>query len=242
MSLGLNFKNFQSLINPILIGDPVATSGGSVDSLPTLTTNQSAAVSAALELQCTDGGLLFPRMTGAQMSNLNAVPGLTVFNTSIGGLQTCTVASPASTGGGTWDSFILQAGVTVSQAGILAMYGAPVNIIPVPTIAGYSNYVLNATFIYEFNTTVFANGGPVLLQWGNAVHGAGTNSVANTVPAAFINNGASQAITETGLTHADITGTANLGLYLSNTTGAFTGGNANSFLTVIVTYFQGPGV
>src|SRR5690349_17503747 len=81
---GLNNIAYTTLTTSTLIADAVQTTGASVDSIPELSEDGGGnSVTAALEIQSTTGGLLFPRLTNAQMLAI-AVPlnGMEVFNTT----------------------------------------------------------------------------------------------------------------------------------------------------------------
>lgn len=79
MTINLNAPNV--LTAPLLIGAPVRTTNGSTDSLPALTENGGNPASVLAEFKGTDGGIVLPRMTGAQRDALNPTAGMLIYNT-----------------------------------------------------------------------------------------------------------------------------------------------------------------
>lgn len=130
---------------------------------------------------------------------------------------------------------ILSASVTLNQAQIQGMYGAPFQIIP--AVANKVIVPVQMTLYTNFQTSAFAGGGVGILQYDNTVHGAGTNALAATIPAAEITAAASQIYNLGARVAAALTGITNKGLFLSNQTGAFTGGDAASTVVVTVSYY-----
>jgi len=153
-------------------------------------------------------------------------------------------------GTGTWQQFVpvFNSGVItlqsvgsltdttiLTQAQIEAMYATPQLIIPAAG-SGTVIQVLNSIVYTNFQTAAFQNGGVVVLQYGNTAHGAGTNALSATIPAAEINASSSQVYALNGNTGNALTGISNTGIYISNQTGAFTNGNAASTVTITSTY------
>lgn len=128
------------------------------------------------------------------------------------------------------------ASVTLSAAQVLAAYATPQLIIPAPG-AGKAIMLINSQLVTEVSTA-FAGGGVAILQYGATVHGAGTNALSATIPAAEITAATSQIYTQTGYVATTVTATSavtNQGIYFSNATGAFTGG-AGSTVTPNLQY------
>lgn len=73
------FQNLSptTYTSPVLIGEPVHPTGGSPDSLPTITNS-----SVAFEIQSTTGAMLPPRMTSTQKNALTGSNGMMVFDTT----------------------------------------------------------------------------------------------------------------------------------------------------------------
>ena len=135
------------------------------------------------------------------------------------------------------DGVVGDSGITVSQAsiqsayvnisgtGVTGAYAAPTQLIPTPG-PGLAIVLISAQLITSVSTP-FAGGGVALIQYGNTVHGAGTNAASATIAAAEINAASSQIFTQLGkglVAATVLTGVSNEGLYFSNATGAFTGG------------------
>jgi len=130
---------------------------------------------------------------------------------------------------------ILSASITLNQAQVQGMYAAPFQII-----AASANKVIVpvlATIYTNFQTAAFANGGVAILQYDSTVNGAGTNSLTATIPAAEITAASSQIYSLGGVVASALTAITNKGLFFSNQTGAFTGGNAASTVVVTVSYY-----
>jgi hypothetical protein len=232
--MGTFSAGYPTTYTGALVGDNVQTTGASVDSIPRPTKVGSNAISAALELQSTTRAFVLPRMTTAQ-KNAIAVPtaGMEVFDT--------TLQSMSYYINGAWQGVTALYGdqivsVTLTQAQVQGMSATPVQILAAPG-AGLSYYVNSCVLINNFNTSAFASGGVVVLQYANTALGAGKNALSTTFAAAVVTasvtSWASLAAPNAGTA---ITATANLGLFLSNQTGAFTGGNAASTLVCIVQY------
>lgn len=231
--MSLNTTSPTTFTSAVLIGDTVNN-----DAPPTMTTvgNPAQPVSAALEIKSTSGGLLIPRMTTAQRLALTNLPtnGMLVYDVNIGSFMFL--------GGGVWtispsgDVVEQHVAAVLTQSSVQGMFAAPVQILTPPG-AGLINIVTRATLVNDFQTTAFAGGGPVILQYGNTVNGGGTNALSGTVAASFVNGGALQTINVYGSTTAlAASATLNASLYLSNQTGAFTGGSGTSELIVDVWY------
>lgn len=125
--------------------------------------------------------------------------------------------------------------LTLNQADVLGMYAAPVQLVAAPG-AGLVLNVIEASIYTNFQTAAFATGGVAVLQYDSTVHGAGTNALSATIPAAEITAAASQVYNLGGAVGTALTGITNKGLYLSNQTAAFTAGNAASTVVVTLVY------
>lgn len=124
------------------------------------------------------------------------------------------------------DPQVLQyAVVNLSAANILAMYGAPVQVLA----AGGANtlhLVEHAVLMMDYNSIAYAAGGVIGLQYGNTANLAGELATA-TIPAANIQGAADTADMVAGaLTSGALTAVENQGLFISNQTAAFTTGNS----------------
>lgn len=125
--------------------------------------------------------------------------------------------------------------VSLNQAAVQGAYDTPVQLIAAPG-ANKAIMVLNAAVYTNFQTSAFANGGVAIVQYDSTVHGAGTNALAATIPAAEITAAASQIYALNESTATALTGITNKGIFFSNQTGAFTGGSASSTVVVTLTY------
>jgi hypothetical protein len=130
---------------------------------------------------------------------------------------------------------LLTQTVVMNQAQVQGAYAAPVLLVP----AAGAGTIVVPTFccVYtNFQTSAFSSGGVGIVQWGATVDGAGTNALSATVPAAEITASSSQIYSLPAHTSAALTGISNAGLYWSNQTGSFAGGNAASTVTITLNY------
>lgn len=130
---------------------------------------------------------------------------------------------------------VLSASVTLNQAAVQAAYATPFQIV-----AASANKVIvpvYASIYTNFQTSAFSSGGVAILQYDSTAHGAGTNSLAATIPAVEITAASSQIYNLGGSTASVLTGVTNKGLFFSNATGAFAGGSASSTVVITVSYY-----
>lgn len=81
--------NPSTLTSLLVATEKAIPENGSPDSVPSFSLGADGQrVSAAVEIQSTEGGLLLPRMTTAQRDELNPLPGLTIFNLDEDSLST----------------------------------------------------------------------------------------------------------------------------------------------------------
>lgn len=81
--MALNLFSPTLFTTSVLVADTVHTTGGSTDSIPTLTRVGGQPVSAALELQATDAALLLTRVTTEERDAITTpCPGMVLYNTS----------------------------------------------------------------------------------------------------------------------------------------------------------------
>lgn len=234
--MGINLVAPTGLSTAVLIADSVSTTGGSNDSIATLTESGGNPVSAALELQSTKGGLLLPRMTTAQRDLLNVVNGMQIFNSTTGGLDIYQ--------GGGWvgNGVVVSPVVSLTQAQVIGMFsnatGGSVQIVPAPG-ANKAIIVHRWAINTIFNTTAFNGGGIVNLQYGAlAADYSAANAAAASMAAAVVTAGANNvasASAASALTFPTAT-IQNSAISLSNATAVFGAGNANSRLDVRVWY------
>lgn len=124
---------------------------------------------------------------------------------------------------------------TLNQAAVQGAYATPVALLPAPG-AGLAYFVTEAAIYTNFKTSAFTGGGVAIVQYDNTVNGAGTDALAATIPAAEITASASQLYYLNGNTANALTGITNKGIFFSNQTGAFTGGNAASTVVITLNY------
>lgn len=115
--------------------------------------------------------------------------------------------------------------VDLTAANALAMFGAPVQVL---AAQGANTLILveHACLAMDYNTTAYAAGGAIGLQYGNTANLAGEAATA-TIPAANFQGAADTADMVAGILASGVfTGCENLGLFISNLTAAFTTGNS----------------
>lgn len=146
--MALNNLAVDTFTTSVLIGDTVATTGSSQDGIPTLTTVNGNTVSAALEIQSTEGGFLPPRMTLAQMAAID-VPstGMQVFVTDNNSTYVYTGAAWAPQN-------VISTSFTLSAAQLKALRGTPVTLLAAPG-AGLAYIPKSVVYEYNFLTTAF---------------------------------------------------------------------------------------
>lgn len=132
----------------------------------------------------------------------------------------------------------LSATATITSANINNMYATPVQVLAAQG-AHTLIVVYNVIFEYVFNTLSATLGGTVVLQYGNTAHGAGTgififepdilvtSSQVGYGGAVYSLNGTPQ------FTGYGVAGNlTNTGLFVSNTSAAFVGGNSSAKITI----------
>lgn len=130
---------------------------------------------------------------------------------------------------------VLSKTVTMTQADVQGAFASPKVLIAAPG-AGQTIVVLSAQVYTNFQTSAFAGGGIAIIQYDTTIHGAGTNALTATIPAAEITAAASQIYGLAGVTASVLTGITNKAICFSNQTNAFTGGTASSTVVVTLQY------
>lgn len=240
--MGINTTSPTTFTTAVLIGDTQQTAGGSNDSIPTLTEANNLPVSAALEIQSTNGGLLLPRMTTAQINALpNPTNGMLAYNSSIN--------SAVSYQNGSWNAGApssITTTVTSAQIGTAlaasGMYATPVQVVPAPG-AGFIIIVDSFFVNYVYSTAAYTAGGVITLQYGNAGSGAGT-PITGSLSAATIIANVNRVGYGLGLSVVNTTAAlTNTAVYITNATGNFSNpGTAAGVLNVTVYYTIVPAV
>ncbi len=229
---GLNLLA-PSSFTTLLVADQVATSGGSNDSTASITKVGAVPVSVCAEFQSTKGAVLFPRMTSAQIAAIvTPINGMQVYNSDLNAMEFY-AGGVWSTASGAGASQV--ATVTLTQAQVNTMYTTPVLLVAAPA-AGTAIIVDKVDMYTKFAVAAFTGGGVVVVQYDNTAHGAGTNTLIDTFPAAEVTAAASQVYSLAGVTAAALTGITAKGVYISNQTAVFATGNAASTITLTVRY------
>ncbi len=229
---GLNTASGTELTSGVLIADTVSTVGGNTtsnDSIPIRTLIGSTPAKAALEIQSTNGSLILPRMTSAQLATILplTVDGSLAYNSTLGSI--------VSVGGGTtnnaWGTLPLTATVSLTTAQVKALRASPFTLLAAPG-AGLQIIVHRVTVEYVFVTTPYTVPGGATL--GLTI--GGTNAVTAIVGAGLLDQGAN-TIAYTGsvnqATGIAVATLANAPLVITNTGGAeFTVGDGTLAVNV----------
>lgn len=158
---------------------------------------------------------------GCRMIQTDAGTGDTIVFTNVG-----TVASPV------WQSEQMEQTVSLSAANLIAMYAAPVEVVP--AVTGKAIVVDSVDFVMTRTATAFTDGGVVAVQYKNTANGAGT-AVHATIAATVLTGAAGTTYTtripvnQSDVATADING---IGLYISNQTAAFATGTGTASLKI----------
>jgi len=130
----------------------------------------------------------------------------------------------------------VQVGITPAE--ILAMSATPVQIIP--AAGPHSWIVLNTpiAFEYDYDGTAYASGGAIGLEYGNTALLAGTAASSTLAAATFNAFTANNGFTLNAAATGTMANMVNLGIYLSNATGAFTTGNGYLIVNANYTVFN----
>lgn len=131
-----------------------------------------------------------------------------------------------------WTSEILTTSVALSAADLIAMYAAPVVIVP--AVQGKAIVVDSVDFVITRTSTAFTGGGVVAVQYAATANGGGTATHA-TIAATVVTGAAGTTYTaripvvQSDIASASISG---IGLYISNATAAFAAGTGTAVCTV----------
>lgn len=122
-----------------------------------------------------------------------------------------------------------HARIEITAAQLLASYATPLELIAAPG-EDKKIWVKQAALHINYGGTVFANGGAIALQLNDTANGAGVLQTEALAAADLISQTDDGSVYMEGLQDwADDADTVNEGLYLSNLTGAFTGGTGSTF-------------
>lgn len=227
--MAINLKSPSAFTSGTLVADTVAATGGSNDSISKMTISGGVTVSAALEVQSTEGALLIPRMTSTQRDALTASDGMEIYNT--------TTSEWNYYNSGAWNTstssnLVNQVSVTADTAAVIGMFVTPVTILPAQ---GANEVIIVHKVAVElsFVGAAFTSGGATYLQYGTT--GASTDVASDTIPATFVQQAADFVISKDGLigsTNGLSLGTvlANQPLTLTNDTGAFADGGTSELV------------
>jgi len=217
---GINLLAPSATNTAVLIADEIQTTGGSSDSIATMTEVGGGPVAAALEIPSTLGGLLLPRLSETQIAALSpVVPGMIAYD--------LTQAAVTSYNGTSWNVSGAFISVQLTAANVNAMYATPYIILPTSKVG--QAYVVRRIAIEAFSCAA-AGGGNVYLQYGNTAHGTASDvSDPAAIPAGLI-TAATHGVVVANSLFGGATGTilpyttiTNNDISITNDTAAFTG-------------------
>ena len=186
----LNTTSPETFTTSVLIGDIVKSPGYSNDVPPSLTRVNNIPVSAALEIQSTEGALLLPRLSATERDDANFVTtdGMVIFNTDDQEMNVYQNGAWATQGGASATAkYILQqanAGLPNAQSlGALAT-----GILKSTTTTGVVSIATNGTDYYSpgHPTTIIDTGAVTSSLYLGTNTGASSSTAANST--AFGNN------------------------------------------------------
>lgn len=118
--------------------------------------------------------------------------------------------------------------VTLTAAQVLAMNATPVQLLA--AVANQSILVHSVLVNLVVGASAFAGGGPVVIENANTAAGAGTATTSTNLAAASVNSATTAAYVLQGTAY---TATIGNGLFVSNQTGAFTGGTGSTLMFTV---------
>lgn len=132
----------------------------------------------------------------------------------------------------------------LSPGQLISMFAAPVQLLPAPG-AGLA-YIIDTAYLSWVSTGGnMGGGGPIVIQYGNTVNGAGTSALnSGTASTAALVTTGNKFVASVGIntgTPAATTNLVNAGIFISNQSGAFTGSvTPASYLTWVLDYLLVP--
>jgi hypothetical protein len=222
--MGINKVSPSTSTTAVLIADSYVAPGGSQDSIPTMTKVGDNTVAAALEVQSTEGGILFPRMTSAQMNALTpVVNGMMLYNTD---LESAFIRQ-----NGSFSPLNTVKSLSITSAGFIGMFNTPILFIPAPG-AGKYIFPIVSNLSLNWGTTQYTGGGRISYQYGNTPQAGGSTDAAifSAAQTTSINSAVASTLF-TGITlNFDATvlmsNIVNQGIYITNATAAYATGNS----------------
>lgn len=190
----------------VLIANTYQAPNGSSDAIPLLTTIGGQTVDAALEIQSTDGGLLIPRMTDAQMNALTVVNGMLIYNSTFNQMYVFTGGSwtvvAAGAGSGTVVSIAEGTGITctpnpITTTGTISLSDTTVT----PGFYTYSSISVDA----QGRITNASSGAPPIGSGSVTDITAGVGLVPITITTSGTINMANTAVTPGSYTNTNLT-------------------------------------
>lgn len=141
-------------------------------------------------------------------------------------LPVANIATNGITGTQIEKALIQRITVPLTSANLLAMFGAPVSVIPAPG-AGLTIVIDNVLFTMTRTATAYANGGAVVLQYAT-----GPVAAISTIAASVLTT-AGAAVTKTLRHGIDAAAVANDAIQITNADAAFITGTGTASLDII---------
>lgn len=207
-----------------MTGDIAITNGGVTSIGAGVIVNADVNASAAIDYSklaaLTGGNILVG--SAANVPTSVAMSG----DATLDNLGALTIANNAITSAKMADTMLHYAAVPVTSTAFKAMYVTPIELVAAPP-ANFLLVLESSQVLMSYNTTQYADGGVVHIQYDSTTLGAGiiastTQAAANFFDAADTALGFNQ-----GVVKQPFLTSVNKGLYLSNVTGAFTTGDSD---------------
>lgn len=132
------------------------------------------------------------------------------------------------------DYSVRHATVSLTAANLIAMYAAPVALLPAPG-SGKSIVVTRVAFTITRTATAFTGGGAAIIQYGTTVNGGGTQALDSTLAATVVTGAAGTTVScRNGAVISDLAAATiqNAGVYISNATAAFAAGTGTATVDI----------
>ena len=120
---------------------------------------------------------------------------------------------------------------TLSNANLLAMYAAPVQILA--ALGAGQSYCVHRFFLQqEYGAATFTGGGPIVIQFGNTANGAGPKAT-DDFAVGVLTTGNQRGQMQNGqIAENAVANYENQGIFISNTTGAFATGDGTALYQI----------
>lgn len=124
------------------------------------------------------------------------------------------------------DGAMQQASVTLQPADVIAMFAAPVQLLPAPGEDRMIR-VLDVEYVLDFDSAQYTGGGAIQLQYGDTINAGGLSASVDLAAATLNGYAADSTVGVSGESESgDAADKVNEGIYISNDTAAFATGDS----------------